>query len=105
MFGQVTVSLYSEADLREYQEADSNISHVIKLLKSGVDVPHNIKVVSPDIKLILKEKRFGMRNGLLWCSNVMAKQFLSLTFNQATLRFSNSSMMTWGTWDGSIPMI
>lgn len=65
-FGQVTVPLFSEADLREQQEADPNISHVIKLLKSGVDVPRNIKVDSPDVRLMLKEwKRFEIRNGLL----------------------------------------
>ncbi len=80
--GQVTMPLFSEADLREYQEADPNISHVIQLLKSGVDIPRNIKADSPDIKLMLKEwKRFQMRNGLL----TRARQSQSQTVYQLVL--------------------
>lgn len=54
-FGQVTVLLFSGADLGEHQESDPNISQVIQSLKSSIDIPHNIKVDSPDIKLMLKE--------------------------------------------------
>lgn len=65
-FGQATVPLFSKSDLREHRESDPVISHVIQLLKSGVNDTPRVKDNSPDIKLMLKQsKRFEMRDGLL----------------------------------------
>lgn len=61
------MSLFSDTDLREHQEADPNISHVTELLKLEAEVPPNINADSPDIKLMRREwKCLEMRSGLLY---------------------------------------
>ncbi|XP_072767936.1 uncharacterized protein [Nerophis lumbriciformis] len=67
LLGHVTVPIFNEDDLRERQEADPAIKHVIHLLESGGPVPRSIGPNSPELKLMLKEwKRLEMRDGLLY---------------------------------------
>lgn len=67
LLGHATVPIFSEDDLREQQEADPIIKHVLQLMESGGQVPRNIGSNFPELKLMLKEwKRLEMRDGLLY---------------------------------------
>lgn len=86
-FGQATMPLFSESDIREHQEADPTISHVIQMLKLGLKDPCDVKRDSPDLKLMLKQwKRFEIRNSLLTRAQQCHGQTVYQLVLPATLR-------------------